>query len=308
MSRMAVAVVSHDTKDLLRDCLASVTPEAPAEIVVVDNASTDGSPDMVRAHFPQVVLTANRDNPGYGAAANQAIAATHAPYVLLLNADTRLEPGALRALSDYLDGSPDVGLVAPKLVNPDGSPQPSAFPQPTPFNTLVLNTYLLDVVRWLPGIRRRFAFAWSVPAAGPSAWVKGAALACRREAFDAVRGFDESFFLYSEETDLCYRIRAAGWDVHFAPSATVVHVEGASTMQQRRRMIVQLFESLDLFYQRHYPPGHRRRLRWVIAAIMTQRILRDTVRLHRSREHARRMRVSEDLRLWRNMLAGALRR
>jgi GT2 family glycosyltransferase len=308
MSDIAVAVVSYQTKALLRDCLASVVADSPAEVVVVDNASSDGSAAMVRDEFPDVVLRANIDNPGYGAAANQAIAATGAAYVLLLNADTRVESGALAALARYLDDNPGVGLAAPKLLHPDGSPQPSAYPQPTPFNTLVLNTYLLDLVRWVPGLRRRFAFAWHVPPAGPTAWVKGAALAFRRRAFDSVKGFDEAFFLYSEETDLCYRIREAGWDVHFAPAAAVVHVEGASTMQERRRMIVQLFDSLDLFYRRHYPPGYRRRLRWVIAAIMTQRILRDTIRLHRSREEARRARVTDDLRLWRSMLAGALRR
>jgi glycosyltransferase involved in cell wall biosynthesis len=169
MSDIAVAVVSYQTKALLRDCLASVVADSPAEVVVVDNASSDGSAAMVRDEFPDVVLRANIDNPGYGAAANQAIAATGAAYVLLLNADTRVESGALAALARYLDDNPGVGLAAPKLLHPDGSPQPSAYPQPTPFNTLVLNTYLLDLVRWVPGLRRRFAFAWHVPPAGPTA-------------------------------------------------------------------------------------------------------------------------------------------
>ncbi len=117
---MAVAIVNYNTREYLRACLATVLPEAPSEVVVVDNASSDDSVEMVQAEYPNVALHANKTNVGYGAAANQAIASCIAKYILLLNADTLLQPGALRALSSYLDLGSQIAIVGPRLVNPQG--------------------------------------------------------------------------------------------------------------------------------------------------------------------------------------------
>ncbi|HEX3128319.1 MAG TPA: glycosyltransferase family 2 protein, partial [Thermoanaerobaculia bacterium] len=139
--KLAVVVVNHNTRDLLRSCLETVRAEAAediAEVVVVDNASTDGSPEMVRTGFPEVRVLANRHNPGYGAGANQGIAACRAPYILLLNSDTRLGGGSVAALTDWLDRHPRAAVVGPRLVNPDGTLQSSCFPELTPFNVLAL--------------------------------------------------------------------------------------------------------------------------------------------------------------------------
>src|SRR4030095_10427800 len=128
MAPIAVVVVNYNTLQHLRACLATVQSERPSEVVVVDNASSDGSVEMVRSEYPWVTLHANRKNLGYGAAANQGVASCTAPYVLLLNDDTLLESGGLRKLSVYLDRHPRAAIVGPRLVNPDGSPQPAWFP------------------------------------------------------------------------------------------------------------------------------------------------------------------------------------
>ena len=298
---VAVVVVNYDTRDHLRACLTTIRVEAPREVIVVDNASSDDSAGMVRAEFPEVMLHANTTNHGYGAAANQGIHACRASYVLLLNSDTRLQPGALSAMGDYLDLHPRVAIAGPLLRNPDGTRQPSCFPFLTPLNVLVLNTVLCELVGFLPFLRGRFLPAWQHDSACAVPWVKGAALAIRREAFDAVGGFDESYFMYAEELDLCYRLGAAGWETHYAPVTSVTHVEGASTMQRRPEMLSRLFASIGHFYRRHYPPAYRPRLRWAVTAVMWQRILKDTIRFHLAREPLLRRRYASDLVVWRQI-------
>jgi N-acetylglucosaminyl-diphospho-decaprenol L-rhamnosyltransferase len=300
---LAVAVVSYNTRDDLRACLASVDAEAPAEVVVADNGSTDGSAAMVRSEFPEVRLLVDEGNPGYGTAANRVVAATASPYVLLLNADTRLTPGALRALAVYLDEHPRAGLAGPRLVNPDGTLQVSCFPF---IGTLQLMLEKTPAARWLarvPALRDRWLLSCSAhdrPRVVP--WVLGAALALRREAFEAVGGFDPAFFMYSEEIDLCWRLGQAGWEVHFAPGATVVHVGGASTGQRRPEMAVRQVASSKLFYRRHYSRLRAGLLEAMIAAAMAGRLARDRLRLAFTREPGARSRLAEDLAVWRGAL------
>lgn len=303
MTGMAVVVVNFNTRELLRNCLASVLLEEPAEVVVVDNGSVDDSRALVRHGFPGVLLISDLRNPGFGAAANRGVAACRAPYVLLLNADTRLEPGALRALIDELDRHPQAAVVGPRLLETDGGPQSSWFPEPTPFNLLALNTFLNRLVRVTPGLSRRFRPVWGrdVPA-GTVPWLKGAALALRREAFQKVGGFDESFFLYAEDVDLCFRFRHAGWEVRFTEAARVVHVEGASTRQVRTEAMVRFFDSLARLYRRYYPPAWRARLRRVVAVILLERLVRDTLKQAFTRDPARRQALATDARLWHRLL------
>lgn len=300
--RFAAVVISYETRDLLRACLETVREEGPAEAVVVDNASRDGSAEMVRAGFPEVRLLARTDNPGYGAASNQGIAACRAPYVLLLNSDTRLRPGTLAALGWELDRHPRAAIVGPRLVNPDGSRQPSCFPFLTPFNVLAMNTYLNRLVRHAPGLRRRFRPVYSLIPAGAVPWVKGAALAIRREAFAAVGGFDESYFLYAEEMDLCWRLARAGWEIRFTPEAEVVHEEGASTGRLRPEMAARLFSSLGHFHRLHSSPGTLTRLRWAVTLAMAEHIARDTVKSLWTRDPGRRRALAGDLAVWRHVL------
>jgi N-acetylglucosaminyl-diphospho-decaprenol L-rhamnosyltransferase len=304
---VGVVVVSFNTRALLRDCLASVLPQEPAEVVVVDNGSRDGSAEEVRTGFPGVRLISCPENPGFGAAANRGVASCESPFVLLLNADTRLEPGALPALVRALESHPRAGVVGPRLLETDGRPQSSWFPAPTPFNLLALNTWLNRVVRVTPVLRHRFQPVWARHlAAGPVPWIKGAALGLRRAAFEQVGGFEGSFFLYAEDVDLCFRLRQAGWEVRCAPEARIVHVEGASTRQARAESVALFFDSLGRFYQRHYPPSWGPRLRRVARAILFERLVRDTLKLAVLRDPGRRRELAADRRLWRQLLAGRL--
>ncbi|MFL6200704.1 MAG: glycosyltransferase [Thermoanaerobaculia bacterium] len=292
---IAAVVVNYNTRDLLRSCLESIRAEGIEEVVVVDNASTDGSPGMVRSGFPEARLIANRHNPGYGGGANQGIAACGAPYILLLNSDTRLGPGAPARLAGWLDRHPRCAIAGPRLLNPDGTLQSSCFPWLTPFNVLALNTWLNRPARLLP----RFRPTWRGTPSRDGHWVKGAALAIRREAFDAVGGFDESYFMYAEELDLCHRLRGAGWEIHYTPEATVVHVEGASTEQDRHAMAERLFLSLEQLYRQHCPE-RLPRLRRVLKAVLLERIARDRWKSWRYPE--RRARLAGDVEVWRRMM------
>ena len=301
---IAVGIVNYNTREHLRACLASVVREAPIHVVVVDNASSDGSTEMVRAEYPGTTLCRNERNSGYGAAANQAIAVAAAEYVLLLNSDARLTPGALLSLQEYLDRHPRAAVVGPRLIHPDGTLQPSAYPFPTPLQRFLEESSLWRLVGYIPRLGEAYERTWSHARCRIVPWILGAAMAIRRTAFEAVGGFDESYFLYFEEVDLSYRLRQAGWETHFAPVATVVHVGGASTRRYQeatRRM----FTSAAYFYTRHYSLGRRRQLRLVVAGVMLGRLVRDAGRLRRMRDPSDRDQLARDVAMWRVILGDA---
>ena len=302
---LAVAVVSFNTRDLLRDLLASVRSESPAETVVVDNGSADGSAEMVRAEFPEVRLIVDPANPGFGAAANRGVGATSSPYVLILNGDTRLTPGALAALGAYLDRNPFCAVAGPLLTRADGTPEASCFPFLGTFRLALEKSPLGRGLAWIPAVRDRYLIlhgprnqARIVP------WVMGAALAVRRSAFEGVGGFDPAFFLYAEEVDLCYRLQGVGWEVHFAPVATVAHVGGASTNAPalRAEMEVQRVRAARQFYRRHYSPARAAALETLIQGAMAWRLVRDRARIALSRKTGARDRLAEKLAVWRGAL------
>ncbi|MFP5287560.1 MAG: glycosyltransferase family 2 protein, partial [Thermoanaerobaculia bacterium] len=167
---------------------------------------------------------------------------------------------------------------------------------------LAMNTYLNRVVRHTPGLRRTFRPVYFPVPAGEVPWVKGAALGVRREAFEAVGGFDETYFLYAEEMDLCWRMGAAGWEIRFTPEAEVVHEEGASTGRLRPEMMARLFASLAHFHRLHSPPGTLTRLRWAVTLAMAEHIARDTVKSLWTRDPGRRQALAGDLAVWRHVL------
>lgn len=261
MKTIAVCIVNYNTRDLLRACLHSALAEKPDEIVVVDDASTDASAEMVEMDFPSVRLIRLNENIGYGAASNLAVKHCRSEHILLLNGDTLVKPGALRCLNRYLEASISAAILGPRIVNPDGSPQTSCFHFPAPLHIFLYLSGLYRLIPRLPILRRYSLQKASANSAGVVPWVLGAALAFRRETFEALGGFDESFFLYFEEVDLCYRASRRGWQVHFAPEAEIVHVGGASTEQERGGMTLQYFTSLAEFYRKHYSG-------WALAALI----------------------------------------
>jgi GT2 family glycosyltransferase len=288
MSRMAVAIINWNTRDLLRACLATVLAERAEEVVVVDNGSYDGSIEMVRREFPTVRLKVLPSNPGYGAASNIAFRLCTAEYVLLLNSDTEVRPGALAALTRALDARPRVGIVGPRLENVDGSLQRSVFPFPSPFISLLKRQPLAAIVSRLPGLREHYPLNWGHDGERRVPWVLGAAQAIRRASFDAVGGFDESYVMYFE--------------TRFDPSATIMHVGGAATRQRRQEMLVRLTLS-SLEFHRHHDRGLRLALaRLVVRASARTWLARDTVRYYLSRRTTLRERLAQDRQVWREVL------
>jgi hypothetical protein len=300
-SGVAVAVISYNTRDILRDCLASVMAESPLEVVVVDNGSTDGSAEMVRREFPQARLVVDESNPGYGAASNRAVAECVAPYVLLLNSDTLLRQGTLRALYDYMEAHPRVAMAGPRLRNADGTLQPSCFAFPSATFLVVEHSSLRPLAGLIPPMRRHFFIGWPHDEARAVPWVMGAALMVRRAAFERVGGFDPSFHMYCEEVDLAYRLAAAGGETHFAPVADVTHLGGASTSQVWHPMRVRYFRSMIQFCATHRPLRSALRAATTLRGMVRIKLLLDRIHRRFLRGDARRA-LDARVALWRELL------
>jgi GT2 family glycosyltransferase len=300
---MAVAVVSFNTRELLEPCLHSVLAAGPSEAVVVDNGSTDGSIELVRSRFPDMRLIVNERNVGYGAAANQAIATCRAPAVLLLNGDTVIAADGLDALGRYLAEHPRVAVVGPRLVNDDGSLQPSTFSFPSPADALMGDTGLHRLVRRVPRLRERFLRTWSHDSARPVSWVRGAALAIRRSAFDEVGRFDEDFFMYWEEVDLCRRLAAAGLQTHYTPITTVKHVRAAATGKVANPMRREWLIGQRRYLQRHESRASAALQLGLLRTFATARVARDAVRVRLVRDKNKRARLRASIAGWRALLA-----
>jgi N-acetylglucosaminyl-diphospho-decaprenol L-rhamnosyltransferase len=265
---LSVIIVSYNTRELLRGCLdsvfASLGPGLEYEVIVVDNASADGSTAMIRDDFPQVRLLSNSQNRGFAASNNQAIRESSGRYVILLNPDTVVRQRALERMIRVLDEGSGTGVVGPKLLFPDGSLQHSGFTFPTlamvfldffPLHNRLLNTSLNGRYP-----RRLYDRGEAFPVDHPL----GAALMARREVIDEVGLLDERFFMYCEEIDWCMRIKKAGWQIVCCPQAEVVHYVGRSTGQFRDDMYVELHKSRYRLYEKHYGNGFRRVARWLV--------------------------------------------
>jgi GT2 family glycosyltransferase len=290
---VGVAIVSYNTAPLLRRCLDSVVADTSGPVLVVDNHSTDTSVELVRSEFPSVRVCAE-ENRGYGAAANLAVAELGTRYVLLLNADTELTPGTMEALAAYLDDHPAVAIAGPRIVTATGRYESSVHRFPTPIALFLEES----------GIRRLLGFdrrnEWRARSAD---WILGAALAIRRQAFEAVGGFDEAYFLYHEEVDLCHRLREAGWEIHYAPVATVRHVGGASTSQQAVDAYGQYIRSTQRFARLRLSRMDTAGVRAVLAAVLVGRLGREVAQLAWARDPHRRERLRGQTGVWLRGLA-----
>ncbi len=234
---LSVVIVSYNVRAHLLACLETVCAGLKAgglrgEVIVVDNASGDGTVEAVRAAFPHVEMIANHQNRGFAAANNQGIRQARGRVVVLLNPDTRVTRDALGRLVRFLDENPAVGVVGPRLVYPDGRTQPSRRRFPTLLTGFLESTVVQDYWRDNRVLRRYYVADRSDDETQEVDWLVGACLAVRREAIETAGLLDERFFLYSEEVEWCWRIRRAGWRVVYLPEATVYHHESASAGQQ----------------------------------------------------------------------------
>jgi N-acetylglucosaminyl-diphospho-decaprenol L-rhamnosyltransferase len=224
VSEVAAVVVTLDALPWIERCLQSLTG---TETVVVDHGSTDGTVEVVRHHYPDVLLL-EQENRALGAGWNRGIAETSGDYVLIFNPDAWLEPGALEALVALAERREDAAVVAPRLRNPDGSLQRSVRGFPTAWRIATEYFFLRKLAPRSETLNAFYAGGFAHDEERDVDWVMGACLLVRRRAIEDVGGLDESFFLFSEETDWCYRFARAGWKTVFTPTAECVHV-GAAT-------------------------------------------------------------------------------
>lgn len=260
MPLLSVVIVSWNVREDLRECLRSLFTSSldpflspvPLEVIVIDNASSDGSALMVQREFPQVRLFVNPYNLGYTRANNQGIEVSQGKLLLLLNPDTIVCPGALGILVRWAENRPDVGIIGPKLLNPDGSLQLSARSFPDLGVGAFRNTFLERLFPMNPFVRRYLLTDWDHNEVREVDWVSGAAMLVRREVFERVGLLDEAFWAYCEDVDLCWRAWQRGFKVLYCPEAVIVHKVGRSSDQRLVSSLIQHHRSMWRFYRKNY--------------------------------------------------------
>jgi N-acetylglucosaminyl-diphospho-decaprenol L-rhamnosyltransferase len=266
----AAVVVNYNAGEALVGCVSSVLAQDPQpQQVVVDNDSTDGSIDRLRRAHPDVRIVRGGGNLGYARAANLGIAATEAPLVAVLNPDTVLAPGVGKVVADRFATEGDLGAVGPRIHNTDGTVYPSARRVPT-IADAVGHGLLFFVWRDNPFTRRYRETGADPSRARDVDWVSGAAIWLRRAALDAVGGWDERYFMYVEDVDLCWRLCRAGWRVAYEPAGSLEHLLGVSTAGRPYRMIAEHHRSLLRFASVRFT-GPRRALLGPAAAFLAAR-------------------------------------
>jgi len=293
MIDLSIVIVSWNVSDLLRRCLLSiynqgagsleqemVEPGPGLEVIVVDNASWDGSVAMVRDEFPDVQLIVNQDNLGFPTAINQGIASSQGRYVLLLNPDTEIVSDALKAMISFADQRHDVGMIGPQLLNPDGTIQSSRRRFPSLATAFIESTWLQPIILDLQTgtlaklataplyrlLERYYVADHSDTVIQDVDWITGAAMMARREAMDDAGLLDEGYFMYCEELDWCRRFHEAGWRVVYLPTAQVVHYVGKSSEQAVPMRHIHFQTSKIRYVSKYHGPVAAAALRWFLLA------------------------------------------
>ena len=251
--KLSISLVNTNNRDLLRECLKSLYEQdhgVTFEVVLVDNISTDGSVEMVQSEFPQVKVMVNTKRMGFAANHNQAIQECKADYILVFNEDTIVKPGALKAMTDYLDTHSDTGAVGCRLENPDGTLQRSCYKFPTPWRKVAENLLLTAAFPNNPivGDYR----GWNHDEVREVDMVIGAVLMVRRAVIEKTGLLDEGFFIYSEETDWCLRMHKDGFKVAFVPNGTIVHYGGQSSVAMKDRQFCESVRNEVRYIRKHF--------------------------------------------------------
>jgi GT2 family glycosyltransferase len=292
---LSIVIVSYNTKDLLRECLQTVQTEATGistEVILVDNSSSDGSPQMVETEFPTVKVIRSALNLGFGAANNLALEAAQGRYIVLLNSDAFLSTGSLRIARDLMDAHPRAALAGARLVGRDFSWQPSARMFPHVLSDALVMTGLAAKY---PKSRLfgHFDRTWADPLQPSQAdWVPGAFSIIRAEVLDTIGFFDPRFFMYGEEVDLCRRIKNGGYEIWYWPDIVVTHIGGESSRQMRdgragTQVVNWRMRSTLLYYRKHHG-GMALLAKWLEVVLyrisaLRNRFSRDPLRQARSR-------------------------
>jgi GT2 family glycosyltransferase len=254
---LSIIIVNFNAEKLILRCLQAVyntIGDAHCEVIVVDNASTDNSAAAVERDYPEVRLLRNTENVGFARANNQALQLARGRYFLLLNSDAFLHDGAIPRLIEYMDANPDIGASGCRLFYEDGALQGSCFSFPTPLTEL-WQALWLDRLFPSSHIFGRFRLSyWGFDSYRDVDWVMGAVMMVRRESLLQVGLFDEEYFMYSEEMDLCFRLKKAGWRISFIPEVTATHIWGGTSRQNKELAFIRLYKSRVLFSRKHYGP------------------------------------------------------
>jgi N-acetylglucosaminyl-diphospho-decaprenol L-rhamnosyltransferase len=271
VSQLGAVVVNYNAGDHLIACVRSLRADGVERIVVVDNASSDGSLGAAEAADPELEVVRLGTNVGFGSAINRGAALVDGD-VLVMNPDAVVEPGTVKALQAVLEHDPRVGIVGPRIENPDGTLYPSARTFPAMGDAL--GHAFVGLVAPRNRFTRRYRMLdWDHAAAARVDWVSGACLLVRRACFDQLGGFDQRYFMYLEDVDLSWRAHRAGWEVAYEPAGRVVHVQGVSTDLAPYRMIASHHRSLFQFWRRTTPPPKRVVLAPLVAAGLVLRVV-----------------------------------
>lgn len=276
MLDVAIIIVSWNVRDYLAGCLTSLyaeieRSELAVQVWVIDNGSTDGTQALLADLFPQTILIQNNRNVGFGSANNQGMTAAIAVdesvrYFLLLNPDTVVRPGALATLVHFMETHPETGVAGARLVYGNGRFQHSAFAFPGLLQ-LAFDLWSMPARLYDSPLNGRYPRSWYNGQKTPFAvdFVLGAAMLVRRDVAESTKGFDESYYMYCEEIDWCWRIRRAGWQIYTIPQAEIVHFGGESTKQVPAHSILNLWRSRAQLYHQHH-----KRLTYLLASRIAQ--------------------------------------
>jgi N-acetylglucosaminyl-diphospho-decaprenol L-rhamnosyltransferase len=275
LNKVAAIIINRNTGDFLRTCLASITEQefnGGISLWVVDNGSTDGSQEMVLSEFPDANLVWNEKNVGYARACNQGARHTDTPFLFFMNSDTVLTAGTTQELVDYFEENPRAGVLGPRILNSDGSLQYSCREFPS-----VMDAFLHAFVGLFsaknPASARYKKTDWEHEDEAEVDWVSGCFIAVRRETFNALGGFDENYYMYVEDVDLCWRSWVAGWSVHYLPRGDVYHHIGMSSQAVPARMVFHHHSGMLRFHRNTYQGGARPLVTAFVAAGVVTRFL-----------------------------------
>jgi GT2 family glycosyltransferase len=300
MCKLSVVIVNYNTRDLVSQCIDSLKREAaklPFEIILVDNASTDGSCEVIESKFPSVRIIRNGHNLGFAAANNQGLAVAQGEFLLLLNSDTIVVPGSLDQMCDAAELNPEVGIVCPKLLYPDGSLQMSYGSLPTLLGVFCSFFNLKSFVP--PSVFKHLGRSWwrrllgkttanyvnwfsdcepTTKTLGSDLFATGACLVIRRRCFEEVGFLDPNIFMYSDDADYCERVHATGWKILYLSEASVIHIKGGTAGERYRWTSPRAYESQLYFFRKHRGSGAFQLARCFALSSLFLRWIIDSVR------------------------------
>ncbi|MDI6403006.1 glycosyltransferase, partial [Balneolaceae bacterium ANBcel3] len=257
---VSVVVVNYNVKEFVANLLGSVqkaSEKLKVEVIVVDNASSDGSVNYLKKRFPDLQLIANKDNAGFGKANNQAIHKANGKYILLINPDTLVRKDTLQTMFNHMEKHPESAAAGCKILNPDGTFAPeSRRSVPTPMSAL---WKILGMNRLFPKSKRFSAYymgGLDEDKEGMVPVLSGAFMFCRADVLKKIKGFDERFFMYGEDIDLCYRITKEGWNIDYVPSTSIIHYKGESTKKENLDYVLTFNKAMYQFFTKHYSFGY----------------------------------------------------